>query len=154
MLKLTRRQLVTNTASLTLLPHMVRAAYPITRIVAGYEKLIYLPVTLTDSLGHFREQGLEVVLVNGQDGLDSEDALLDGSIQGVIGFYDHCVVSASKGKTLLSVVQLGQAVHSCPIARLGRFLVPLARPHVILRFRVELGHTFYDLRIDGIADKP
>ena len=109
MLSISRRKLVAGTAAATLLPHIVRAADKITIMVGGYEKQIYLPPKLAESLGYFKEQDLDVVLLNEEAGVDAENELLANQIQGVVGFYDHCVDMASKGKTMLSVVQFSQA---------------------------------------------
>ena len=84
-------------------------AEKISLMVGGYEKQIYLPAKLAESLGYFREQGLDVELLNEPDGVEAEDALLAGAVQGVIGFYDHTVDLQSKGKFVESVVQFSQA---------------------------------------------
>jgi NitT/TauT family transport system substrate-binding protein len=85
------------------------AAEKITLMVGGYEKQIYLPAKLAESLGYFKAEGLDVELLNESSGVDAEGELLSGSVQGVVGFYDHCIDMQSKGKYLLSVVQLAQA---------------------------------------------
>ncbi|MFZ6758302.1 ABC transporter substrate-binding protein [Undibacterium sp. Ji50W] len=81
----------------------------ITLMVGGYEKQIYLPAKLAESLGYFKAEGLEVELLNEGSGVDAEGELLTGAVQGVVGFYDHCVDMQSKGKYMQSVVQLAQA---------------------------------------------
>lgn len=83
-----------------------RAADKITIMVGGLEKQIYLPFMLTQRLGYFKEQGLEVELLTEPSGVDAEDELLAGAVQGVGGFYDHCVDLQSKGKFVQSVVQI------------------------------------------------
>jgi NitT/TauT family transport system substrate-binding protein len=85
------------------------AADKITLMVGGYEKQIYLPAKLAESLGYFKEQGLDVELLNEGSGVDAENELLAGSVQGVVGFYDHCVDLQTKGKYIQSIVQLSQA---------------------------------------------
>ena len=87
----------------------VAAANTVTIMVGGYEKIIYLPAKLTEALGYFKEQDLDVVLLNEEAGVDAENELLAGAVQGVVGFYDHCVDLQSKGKSVMSVVQLSQA---------------------------------------------
>src|SRR3954465_1940010 len=83
-----------------------KAADKITIMVGGLEKQIYLPFMLTQRLGYFKEQGLEVELLTEPSGVDAEDELLAGAVQGVGGFYDHCVDLQSKGKFVESVVQI------------------------------------------------
>jgi len=81
----------------------------ITIIVGGYEKQIYLPAKLTESLGYFKDEGLDVELLNEAAGVDAENEMLAGTVQGVVGFYDHCVDLQGKGKFVESVVQFSQA---------------------------------------------
>lgn len=86
-----------------------QAADKVTIMVGGYEKQIYLPAKLTERLGYFKDEGLDVELLNEPAGVDAELELLAGSVQGVVGFYDHCVDLQTKGKIVQSVVQFSQA---------------------------------------------
>jgi NitT/TauT family transport system substrate-binding protein len=85
------------------------AADKISIMVGGYEKQIYLPAKLAESLGYFKDEGLDVELLNESAGVDAENQLLAGAVQGVVGFYDHCVDLQAKGKFIKSVVQFSQA---------------------------------------------
>jgi NitT/TauT family transport system substrate-binding protein len=85
------------------------AADKITIMVGGYEKQIYLPAKLAESLGYFKDEGLDVELLNEAAGVDAENQLLAGAVQGVVGFYDHCVDLQAKGKFVESLVQFSQA---------------------------------------------
>ncbi|WP_177176703.1 ABC transporter substrate-binding protein [Faunimonas pinastri] len=85
------------------------AADKITIIVGGMEKQIYLPAVLCDRLGFFKEQGLDVDLINSKAGVEAENELLAGAVQGVVGFYDHTVDLQAKGKFIQSIVQFSQA---------------------------------------------
>jgi NitT/TauT family transport system substrate-binding protein len=85
------------------------AADKVTIMVGGYEKQIYLPAKLTEGLGYFKAEGLDVELLNEASGVDAENEMLAGAVQGVVGFYDHCVDLQSKGKYVESVVQFSQA---------------------------------------------
>ncbi|MFT4001219.1 MAG: ABC transporter substrate-binding protein [Rhizobium sp.] len=85
------------------------AADKISIMVGGYEKQIYLPAKLAESLGYFKDEGIEVELLNESAGVDAENQLLAGAVQGVVGFYDHCVDLQAKGKFIKSVVQFSQA---------------------------------------------
>jgi NitT/TauT family transport system substrate-binding protein len=87
----------------------VFAADKVTIIVGGYEKQIYLPAKLAERLGYFKAEGLDVELLNEASGVDAENEMLAGAVQGVIGFYDHCVDLQTKGKFVESVVQFSQA---------------------------------------------
>jgi NitT/TauT family transport system substrate-binding protein len=98
--------LVISAASLGATAH---AADKITIMVGGYEKQIYLPAKLTEALGYFKDEGLDVELLNEAAGVDAENQLLAGAVQGVVGFYDHCVDLQAKGKFVESIVQFSQA---------------------------------------------
>jgi len=84
-------------------------AEKITLMVGGLEKQIYLPFKLAEQLGYYKDEGLDVDLLTEPSGVDAEDEMLAGAVQGVGGFYDHCVDLQSKGKFVESVVQMSQA---------------------------------------------
>lgn len=84
------------------------AADKITIMVGGYEKQIYLPAKLAESLGYFKDEGIDVELLNEAAGVDAENQMLAGAVQGVVGSYDHCVDLQAKGKFVESVVQMQQ----------------------------------------------
>lgn len=111
MLGFTARFVAPAFAALTLaggtLPAM--AAEKVVIIVGGLEKQIYLPAMLTERLGYFKEEGLEVELINSRAGVEAENELLAGAVQGVVGFYDHTIDLQAKGKYIQSVVQFSQA---------------------------------------------
>ncbi len=81
----------------------------ITIMVGGLDKVIYLPAKLTEQLGYFKEQGLDVELTTTPAGVQAETALVAGQVDGVIGFYDHTLDLQAKGKRVESVVQFAQA---------------------------------------------
>lgn len=85
------------------------AADKVSIMVGGYEKQIYLPAKLAEGLGYFKAEGLDVELLNEGSGVDAENEMLAGAVQGVVGFYDHCVDLQTKGKYVESVVQFSQA---------------------------------------------
>lgn len=96
-------------ASIVLVSSSAMAADKVTIIVGGYEKHIYLPAKLAEGLGYFKAEGLDVELLNETSGVDAENEMLAGAVQGVVGFYDHCVDLQTKGKYIESVVQFSQA---------------------------------------------
>ena len=77
--------------------------------VAGMEKQIYLPAKLCEQLGYFKAEGLDVEMINSRAGVDAENELIAGEVQAVIGFYDHTIDIQSKGKSIISIVQLSRA---------------------------------------------
>jgi NitT/TauT family transport system substrate-binding protein len=78
-------------------------------MVGGYEKIIYLPAKLAERLGYFKAEGLDVELLNEGAGVDAENEMLAGAVQGVVGFYDHCIDLQTKGKVITSVVQMAHS---------------------------------------------
>lgn len=105
-----RHWLLAGVAALAMLgAPAARAADKISIIVGGMEKQIYLPPVLCERLGFFKEQGLDVDLVNSRAGVEAENELLAGAVQGVVGFYDHTIDLQAKGKSITSVVQFSQA---------------------------------------------
>ena len=79
------------------------AAEPVTIMVGGINKIIYLPAKLTEALGYFKDEGLEVELQSQPAGVDAENQLIAGAVQAVVGFYDHTIDLQSKGKELEAI---------------------------------------------------
>jgi NitT/TauT family transport system substrate-binding protein len=86
-------------------------------MVGGLNKQIYLPAMLTQRLGYYAEQGLDVQLSDEPAGVDAEDAMLAGQVDAVVGFYDHNIDLQSKGKSTESVVQFSQAPGEVELVR-------------------------------------
>nr|WP_260304488.1 ABC transporter substrate-binding protein [Variovorax sp. Sphag1AA] len=80
-----------------------QAAEPITIMVGGINKIIYLPAKLAESLGYFKDEGLNVELQSQPAGVDAENQLIAGAVQGVVGFYDHTIDLQSKGKEIEAI---------------------------------------------------
>ena len=80
----------------------------ITIMVGGITKLIYLPAKLTEQLGYFKDEGLDVELLSQPAGVDAENELLAGAVQAVVGFYDHTIDLQTKGKEVKAIVVFGQ----------------------------------------------
>src|SRR6185437_9848794 len=83
-------------------------AEKLTIMVGGATKIIYLPAKLTEQLGYFKDEGLDVELLSQPAGVDAENELLAGAVQGVVGFYDHTIDLQSKGKEVQALVVFGQ----------------------------------------------
>ncbi|MGD3106187.1 ABC transporter substrate-binding protein [Streptomyces sp. YGL11-2] len=77
-------------------------------MVGGLDKVIYLPARLTQQLGYFKAEGLDVTLLTEPAGVQATTSLLSGDVQGVVGFYDHTLDLQAKNKQVESVVQLAQ----------------------------------------------
>ena len=83
-------------------------AEKLTIMVGGATKIIYLPAKLTEQLGSFKDEGLDVEILSQPAGVDAENELLAGAVQGVVGFYDHTIDLQSKGKEVQALVIFGQ----------------------------------------------
>ena len=81
---------------------------PITIMVGGINKIIYLPAKLTEALGYFKDEGLKVELQSQPAGVDAENQLIAGAVQGVVGFYDHTIDLQSKGKEIEAIAVFGK----------------------------------------------
>ena len=77
-------------------------------MVGGIDKVIYLPAMLTERLGYFKDEGVDVTLKTEPSGATAENVLVAGKVQGVVGFYDHTITLQAQGKCIESVVQLAK----------------------------------------------
>ncbi len=89
-------------------------------MVGGIDKVIYLPAKLTEQLGYFKEQGLNVKLLTEPAGAQAENVLISGDVDGVVGFYDHTVDLQTKDKCLESVVQLADVPGEAEVVAAGK----------------------------------
>jgi len=83
-------------------------ANTVTIMVGGINKIIYLPAKLTEALGYFKDEGLQVELQSQPAGVDAENQLIPGAVQGVVGFYDHTIDLQAKGKEVEAIVVFGK----------------------------------------------
>src|SRR5258708_6584399 len=78
-------------------------------MVGGLSKQIYLPNELTQKLGYFNEQNLDVTLIDEASGQSSEEAVLAGQVDAGSGSYNHTIELQAAGKNMECVVQLDVA---------------------------------------------
>jgi len=71
--------------------------------VGGQTQFIYLPLTLADQLGYFKDEGLSVQISDLRGGSEALAALLGGSVDMVTGFYEHTIRARGQGKHLVMV---------------------------------------------------
>ncbi|HEY3992614.1 MAG TPA: ABC transporter substrate-binding protein [Ktedonobacteraceae bacterium] len=76
-------------------------------MVGGMSKQIYLPNELTQQLGYFQQEGLDVTLIDEASGQSSENSVLAGQVDAGSGSYNHTIELQAAGKQMESVVQLG-----------------------------------------------
>jgi NitT/TauT family transport system substrate-binding protein len=76
--------------------------------VGGKPALFYLPLTVVERLGLFREQGLDVEISDFAGGARALQALIGGSADVVTGSFDHTIQMQAKGQAVVGVVQLAR----------------------------------------------
>ena len=76
--------------------------------VANKAHLYYLPVTLAERRGHFRDYGLNVAITDFEGGAQSLDALLVGTVDVVTGAYEHTLHMQAKGQDVRALIELGR----------------------------------------------
>src|SRR5438128_9834335 len=76
--------------------------------VGGKTALYYLPLTIAERLGHFKEQGLDVTINDFRGGAQSLQALAGGSVDVVTGAYEHTIRMQAKGQDVRALIELGR----------------------------------------------
>jgi NitT/TauT family transport system substrate-binding protein len=76
--------------------------------VGGKGLLYYLPLTVAEQRGYFKEQGLDLTINDFRGGAESLRALVGGSIDFVTGAYEHTIRMQSKGQDIKAVIELGR----------------------------------------------
>jgi NitT/TauT family transport system substrate-binding protein len=76
--------------------------------VGGKPALFYLPLTVTERLGYFRDQGLNVEIADFPGGARALQALIGGSADVVTGSYDHTIQMQAKNQPIVALVLLGR----------------------------------------------
>jgi NitT/TauT family transport system substrate-binding protein len=76
--------------------------------VGGKAALFYLPLTVTERLGYFRNEGLDVEIYDFAGGARALQALVGGSADVVTGAFDHTIQMQVKGQPVVAVAQLGR----------------------------------------------
>lgn len=79
------------------------------KIAVGSQILNYMPLELGVKLGMFKEEGLDVTVENFQaGGSKALQALIGGSVDGTVGFYDHTIQMQAQGKEISCVFLLNE----------------------------------------------
>ncbi len=76
--------------------------------VGGKTSLYYLPLTVTEKLGYFKEAGLDLEISDFAGGARSLQALMGGSVDVVTGSFDHTIQIQAKGQQIVALVQMGR----------------------------------------------
>jgi NitT/TauT family transport system substrate-binding protein len=76
--------------------------------VGGKTALYYLPLTIAERRGYFKEQGLDITINDFRGGAQSLQALVGGSVDVVTGAYEHTIRMQAKGQDVRAVIELGR----------------------------------------------
>jgi NitT/TauT family transport system substrate-binding protein len=79
----------------------------VTIAVGGKAALYYLPLTLAERLGYFKDEGLDVQILDFAGGAKSLQAMMGGSADVVAGGFDHVVILRARGQKLKGFVLQG-----------------------------------------------
>jgi NitT/TauT family transport system substrate-binding protein len=80
----------------------------ITIAVGGKNLFYYLPLTIAERKGYFKDEGLEADIVDFAGGAKALQAMVGGSADVVSGAYEHTISMQAKGVNIASVVLQGR----------------------------------------------
>src|SRR3954470_5422303 len=86
----------------------VRAQTKVRLAVGGKPAMFYLPLTVVERLGYFKDAGLDVEISDFPGGARALQSLIGGSADVVAGAFDHTIQMQAKGQSIVGVVELGQ----------------------------------------------
>jgi NitT/TauT family transport system substrate-binding protein len=108
-----RRHLMLAGGALIAAPAFVRAQAlekPKTTIAVGGKNLLYyLPLTIAEQLGYFKDEGLDLTIVDFAGGARALQAVVGGSADVVSGAFEHTVNMQNKGQYMRAFVLQGRA---------------------------------------------
>jgi sulfonate transport system substrate-binding protein len=78
-------------------------------MVGGLNKQIYLPNMLTQQLGYFKEQNVNVTFIDEGSGQGAEQEVVAGNVAAGSGSYNHTIELQAAGKNIETVCQFGIA---------------------------------------------
>jgi NitT/TauT family transport system substrate-binding protein len=77
--------------------------------VGGQTLLTYLPTTLAQELGYYKDEGLNVELQDLQGGSKALTAMVGGSTNVTSGYYEHTIQMQAKKQPIKAFVNMGQS---------------------------------------------
>src|SRR5512146_1702319 len=99
-----RRSFVAAASSLIALPALVRAQSlekpRLTIAVGGKNLLYYLPLTIAETQGFFKAEGLDVTVADFAGGSQALRAVVGGSADVVSGAFEHTLNMQAKGQPM------------------------------------------------------
>ena len=108
-----RRHLAVLGATALAAPALLRAQAPekpkLTIAVGGKNLLYYLPLTIAETQGFFKAEGLDVTIVDFAGGSKALQAVVGGSADVVSGAFEHTLIMQPKGIRLRAFALQGRA---------------------------------------------
>src|SRR5215210_5745912 len=77
--------------------------------VGGKNLFYYLPLTISEQLGYFKQEGLQVEISDFAGGAKALQAMVGGSADVVSGAYEHTINMQAKGQPITAFVLQGRA---------------------------------------------
>lgn len=110
--KYTRREILVAGAAVAAFPAIAVAQAEkkqVTIAVGGKNLLYYLPLTVAEQKGFFKDEGLEVTIVDFAGGAKALQAVVGGSADVVSGAFEHTINMQAKGQPMRAFVLQGRA---------------------------------------------
>ena len=108
-----RHLLLAGTAAIVAAPRLVRAQAlekpKATIAVGGKNLLYYLPLTIAEQRGYFKDEGLDLQIVDFAGGSRALQAVVGGSADVVSGAFEHTLNMQFKGQPMRAFVLQGRA---------------------------------------------
>lgn len=76
--------------------------------VGGKSAVFYLPLSVTERLGYFKDAGLDVEISDVSSGGRTLQAIVGGSAEIGIGTFDHAIQMLAKNQPVVALVQYGR----------------------------------------------
>src|SRR5262245_64323033 len=76
--------------------------------VGGKSAVFYLPLSVTERLGYFKDAGLDVEIADVASGGRTLQAIIGGSAEIGIGTFDHTIQMQAKNQPVVALVQYGR----------------------------------------------
>ncbi len=99
----------------------------ITLAVGGKALFYYLPLTIAERLGYFKQEGLDITIADFAGGAKALQALVGGSADVASGSFEHVINMHAKGQPLQALVlqvRLPAIVLALPKARAANYKSP------------------------------
>jgi len=95
-------------AALAVLSLPASAQDKVRLVVGGKSAVFYLPLSVTERLGYFKEAGLDVEIADVQSGARALQSVIGGSAEIGVGTFDHAIQMQAKRQPVVAVVQYGR----------------------------------------------